>query len=66
MTLDEMNGFTPQTAYPHLVESKIRRRYTISAELAILRQRDSKPTEYAEYNAYCEQCKVKAREELGL
>lgn len=50
--------------YPLLVDSKIRRRYSISDELAILRQRDTKPKEYAEYNDYCEACKAEAREEL--
>lgn len=50
--------------YPRLVESKIRQRYTISDEFAILRQRDSKPEEYAEYNAYCEQCKAEVKAEL--
>lgn len=66
MTLDELNGITNETYYPSLVEQKIRRKYTISAELAILRQRDSKVEEYNEYNDYCEACKAEAREELGL
>ena len=35
----------------------IRDKYTIDDELAILRQRDTKPEEFAEYNAYCEECK---------
>ena len=52
--------------YPQLVENKIRTKYSVSAELAILRQRNSKPEEFAEYNAYCEQCKVQARTELGI
>lgn len=39
----------------------IREKYTIDEELAILRQRDTKPTEFAEYNAYAEQCKAKVR-----
>ena len=66
MTLDEKNGFTAQTQYPILVEAKIRRRYSVSAELAILRQKEEKPTEWTEYNAYCEGCKAEARRELGL
>lgn len=52
--------------YPRFVESKIRQRYTISDEFAILRQRDSKPEEYAEYNAYCEQCKAEVKAELNI
>lgn len=52
--------------YPRLVESKIRQRYTVSDELAILRQRDSKPEEYAEYNAFCEACKAEVKTELKI
>lgn len=56
----------PTISYDELVDSKIRARYTIGQELAILRQRDIKPEEFAEYNAYCEQCKAEARAELGI
>lgn len=52
--------------YPKLVENKIRKKYSMSAELAILRQRDTKPEEFAEYNAFCEQCKAEAKTELGI
>ena len=51
--------------YEQLIISKIRSRYTIDQELAILRQRDVKPIEFAEYNAYVEQCKVEAKEEVN-
>ena len=56
----------PTISYDELVDSKIRARYTVSQEFAILRQRDTKPNEFAEYNAYCEQCKAKAKAELGI
>ena len=49
--------------YEELVVEKIRERYTVDDELALLRQRDVKPDEFAEYNAYCEACKAEAREE---
>ena len=52
--------------YPQLVENKIRTKYSVSAELAILRQRDTKPEEFAEYNAFCELCKVDAKTELNI
>lgn len=52
--------------YPQLVENKIRTRYSVSAELAILRQRDTKPEEFAEYNAFCESCKSEAKTELNI
>ena len=52
-------------SYEELVVMKIRERYTIDDELAILRQRDTKQDEFAEYNEYCEQCKAEAREETN-
>ena len=50
--------------YEERVVEFIRLRYDVNAELAILRQRDSKPEEFAEYNAYCEECKIQAKEEV--
>lgn len=50
--------------YQHTVESLIRQKYTMSQELATLRQRDSKPEEFEVYNSYAEECKKKAREEV--
>lgn len=50
----------PRT-YKQKVEDYIREKYTVSDELAILRQRDTKPEEYAEYYAYCEECKAKSK-----
>ena len=50
--------------YEERVVELIREKYTIDDELAILRQRDSKPNEFAEYNEYCEKCKATAKEEL--
>ena len=44
--------------YDEAVDAKIRERYTASQEFAILRQRDEKPDEYAEYFKYCEECKT--------
>jgi hypothetical protein len=45
---------------------RIRKRYTVNQELAILRQRDDKPEEFAEYHAYAEACKCDARKALGM
>ena len=50
--------------YEERVVEKIRARYTVDDELALLRQRDVKPDEFAEYNAYCEACKAEARAEM--
>ena len=63
--LSRLNG-TQESDYIEEMERLIRKRYSVSAELAILRQRDSKPEEFAEYNAYAEECKKRAKEELGI
>ena len=47
--------------YEERVEQLIREKYSLSAELAIQRQRDTKTVEFDEYFAYCEQCKAEAR-----
>lgn len=47
--------------YESQVDKRIREKYTLSQELSILRQKDEKPKEYAEYYAYCEQCKQSAK-----
>lgn len=47
--------------YEEKVVQLIREKYSVDDELAILRQRDNKPNEFAEYNAYCEECKVNAK-----
>ena len=43
--------------YDAEVNRLIRQRYTASQEFSVLRQRDEKPDEFAEYNEYCEWCK---------
>lgn len=63
--LAKLNG-TVARLYPALVTERIRTRYSLDAELAILRQRDDKPEEFAEYHAYAEACKREARAELEL
>lgn len=52
--------------YPSLVDAEIRKRYSISAELAILRQRDTKPEEFKAYNDYVEACKIVVKKELEM
>lgn len=46
--------------YEQRVVDRIREVYSIDDELAILRQRDTKPEEFAEYNAFVE--KIKSEE----
>ena len=44
-----------------VINGLIRERYTLSEELALHRQRDTKKEEFEEYNAFCEECKQKAK-----
>lgn len=59
--LTECVNDTPTLTYEHQVQALIGERYSISDELAILRQRDTKPDEFAAYFEYAEQCKVQAK-----
>lgn len=54
-----------EEAYGRRVEELIRLRYPLRDELAALRQRDTKPGEFAAYDEYAERCKALAREEAG-
>ena len=55
-----------QNEYEDVIVLKIRQKYSINQELAILRQGDTKPEEYAEYNAYVEQCIAEVKEEISF
>ncbi len=66
--------YTPPTIpievkYSNLVNSKIRKQYTASESEGILRKAiaaGGTTDEFTEFNAYCEQCKTEAKEELGM
>ena len=49
--------------YENKVVALIRQKYNVNQELAILRQRDTKPLEYQEYYDYVEQCKKQVKNE---
>ena len=51
--------------YGEAVDAEIRKRYSVSQEFAILRQREEKGEEYAAYYAYCEQCKAYVKEKMA-
>nr|DAH21496.1 MAG TPA: hypothetical protein [Bacteriophage sp.] len=63
--VDEMPVTVDESAYKAAVERLIRERYTVADELGILRQRDTKPEEFAEYNDFAEACKAEARAEIA-
>ena len=54
-----------QLRYENAVVQKIRYKYTLDQEIALLRQRDSKYAEFVEYNEYVEKCKAEAKTEVG-
>lgn len=60
-TEDGTETSTVPMDYGETVNGLIRRKYTLSEELAILRQRDTKADEFEAYNAYAESCKEEAR-----
>lgn len=61
--VSEVPDIEAEHRYEERVNELIRGKYTLSQELAILRQRYVKSDEFAAYNAYAEQCKAKAKEE---
>lgn len=52
--------------YGNRVTELIREKYSLSQELSILRQRDTKSAEFDEYNAYVESCKEQAKIEFSI
>lgn len=60
----ETNPESWQEFYESEIVRLIRKRYSINQELAILRQRDEKPDEYAEYNQYVEECKAAVKNNI--
>lgn len=64
--IDELilKNISKDKLYANLVSKLIRERYSVDDEMAILRQKETKPEEWKEYNSYCEDCKAKARKEI--
>lgn len=52
--------------YDEAVDAEIRKRYSVSQEFAILRQKEEKPEEYRAYFDYCESCKSYVKEKKQL
>jgi hypothetical protein len=57
----EFNAMAEPIPYEQRVVNRIREFYSVDDELAILRQRDTKPEEFAEYNAFVERIKAEER-----
>ena len=65
IALAKKNG-TIDEIYSTLVDREIRKKYSISREFAILRQRDTKIEEFEAYNAYAERCKEEIKKLLEI
>lgn len=64
---EEVDAIPDQSInYNEEVNSMIRQRYSLSEELAILRQRDTKPEEFAAYNEYAEECKAEVKRRMSM
>lgn len=63
--IEEENTINVDIPYEQLVVQFIRERYSLDEELAIQRQREVKLIEFEEYNNYCEECKIRAKELIG-
>lgn len=55
-----------QSVYEKEIEKRIRKRYSVNQELAILRQKDTKMQEFLEYNNFVESCKTSVKIEMGI
>lgn len=53
----EEEHLIPEMTYEEQVVAKIRERYNINDELALLRQKDTKTAEFQAYYQYVEECK---------
>ena len=49
-------------SYEEFINRMVRSKYSIDQEFAILRQRDTKPEEFEEYNTFVESCKSRAKQ----
>lgn len=64
--IDSEAEYWESVDYETAVVDEIRKKYDINAELALHRQKDKKPEEFAMYDAYCEECKAFVKEKKTL
>lgn len=60
--IKELNEDYFLLTYEQRIVNRIRERYSVDDELAILRQRDTKPDEFNTYNEFVERIKTEERE----
>ncbi len=57
----ELENLVESIPYEQRVVNRIREVYSVDDELAILRQRDTKPEEFEEYNSFVESIKAQEK-----
>lgn len=62
----EEEHLIPEMTYEEQVVAKIRERYSINDELALLRQKDTKTAEFQAYYQYVEECKSNIKAKLTI
>jgi hypothetical protein len=63
----EMQEIIPNTpSYSELVSRYIKEQYSIDDEIAIIRQQAEKPEKFTAYYTFCESCKERAKQKLGI
>lgn len=60
--IEELECSSFSLTYEQRIVSRIRQKYSVDDEFAILRQRDSKPEEFSAYNEFVEKIKAEERE----
>lgn len=63
---EENENEVQEIDYEQAVVTLIREKYSVDEELALLRQREEKEDEFKTYYDYCEECKAKVKEALGM
>ena len=63
-TENQIECLMDKISYEEQVSLLIRQRYSLDEELAIQRQRDTKPEEFQAYFSFCEECKKQVKEEV--
>ena len=61
--LSKLNG-TREKEYGALVTRKLRAKYSLSDELAVLRKKEKDPSAFKAYDSFAEECKREARLEI--
>lgn len=61
----ETEAVVPELTYKQKIIERIRAKYSMDDEIALLRQRNTKPEEFEEYNNFVEKIKAEIRDETA-